>query len=66
MPAVLEEAAKGDAVSAEESTFAEQVADHKQLVHLGIGLFGFPFRNGLTRDAKQHGQSFLGQVALRT
>ena len=34
------------------SVQTEQVADHKQLVHLGIGLFGFPFRNGLTRDAK--------------
>ena len=43
---------------------AEQIADHEQLVHFGVGLLGFPFRNGLPRDAEQHGQSLLGYVAL--
>lgn len=34
------------------------------LISFCLGNIGFPFGDGLARDAEQHGQLFLGHVAL--
>ncbi len=43
----------------------EELAHLEELVHLRLAPLGLPLRDALAGDAEQHGQLFLGHVALR-